>query len=306
MTKRFSVPKQLTRKSMPVVQCEGITRAGRQCSITSNSSMVDVASQKLACEPLRCGGRYCLFHACLFCVKPVALGDAITVFIDLETSGLSVLTDHIVEIGAIDAKGVVFSTVVNPLVTSNGPAVHGISDAELLEGPTFPEAFPRLVRFLESLAENAFSSDDESSSTELLEEPRLPHVRAVTPDIVLVAHNGMKFDFPFLLSQCYRSQIPLLIFAKLKYVDTLAIIRAIDGPLYGGCMKLQCMLTHLGNCSGGTMGLRAHRALDDAIVLKDVVDNIAHRVGVSRQHLLSVFAHELDVETSIAQLSASV
>ena len=121
-----------------------------------------------------------------------------------------------------------------------------------------------------------------------------------------MAHNGMKFDFPFLLSQCYRSRMPLGFFGKAKYVDTLAIVRAIDGPLYGGCMKLQCMLAHLGDCGEGTMGLRAHRALDDAIVLKDVVNIIANRVGVSRHTLLTAFAHELDVGASIAQLSASI
>ena len=64
-----------------------------------------------------------MFHACLFCVKPAVLGDAVIVFLDLETTGLSVLTDHIVEIGCVDAKGVVFTTVVNPLVMSSGPAV---------------------------------------------------------------------------------------------------------------------------------------------------------------------------------------
>ena len=78
-----------------------------------------------------------MFHACLFCVKLAALGDAMIVYLDLETTGLSVLTDHIVEIGCVDAKGVVFTTVVNPLVMSGGPAVYGISDAELMEGPTF-------------------------------------------------------------------------------------------------------------------------------------------------------------------------
>ena len=268
--------------------------------------MVDDASQKLVCEPLKRGARHCLFHACLFSIKPAALGDAVTVFIDLETTGLSVLSDHIVEIGAIDAEGVVFTTVVNPLVTSNGLAVHGISDAELLEGPTFPEAFRRLVYFLESLADNAFSTDSEDSSVELTQEPRLPHVREKSPDVLIVAHNGIKFDFPFLLSQCYRCRIPLDFFAKLKYVDTLNVVRAIDGQLYGGCMKLQCMLSQLGKNGEGNTNLRAHRALDDAILLKDVVNNIAHKIGVSTHTLLSVFSHELDLGTSVAQLSASI
>ena len=100
-------------------------------------------------------------------------------------------------------------------------------------------------------------------------------------------------------------RLPLDIFAKLKYVDTLSMVRAVDGQLYGGCMKLQCMLLHLGERGEGT-NWRAHRALDDAIVLRDVVNNIAHRLGVSTNCLLSVFSHELDLGASIAHLSSIV
>ena len=267
--------------------------------------MIDAASKKLVCEPLKRGGRYCLFHACLFCVTPVVLGDAIIVFLDLETTGLSVLTDHIVEIGSVDARGVVFSTVVKPLVMSSELGVHGISDAELLDGPTFDIVFPRFVCFLESLVDNAFSADEEDSSLELPEQSTLPHVKTESPEIVFVAHNGIKFDFPFLLSECYRARLPLDIFAKVKYVDTLSIVRAIDSQVYGGCMKLQCMLLHLGErCEGKS--LRAHRALDDAIVLKDVVNNIAHNLGVPMNSLLSGFSQELDLGASIAHLSSMV
>ena len=100
-------------------------------------------------------------------------------------------------------------------------------------------------------------------------------------------------------------RLPLDIFAKLKYVDTLSMVRAVDGQLYGGCMKLQCMLLHLGERGEGT-NWRAHRALDDAIVLRDVVNNIAHRLGVSTNSLLSVFSHELDLGASVAHLSSII
>ena len=219
---------------------------------------------------------------------------------------MSVLTDHIVEIGAVDAQGVVFTTIVNPLVTSSGPAVHGISDSELLEGPTLGDAFPRLVYFLESLADNALSLDEGDSSLELPGEPTLPHMKTEIPDIVVVAHNGIKFDFPFLLSECFRCNLALGFFAKLKYVDSLSIVRAMDARVYGGCMKLQCMLLHLHECGGGGASLRAHRALDDAIVLKDVVGNLAYRLGVPTHALLSNFSCELDLRASVAQLSSIV
>ena len=59
-------------------------------------------------------------------------------------------------------------------------------------------------------------------------------MKTESPEIVVVAHNGIKFDFPFLLSECYRARMPLDFFAKLKYVDTLSIVRADEGQLYGG------------------------------------------------------------------------
>ena len=71
-------------------------------------------------------------------------------------------------------------------------------------------------------------------------------------------------------------------------------------------MKLQCMLLHLSERGEGTTKLRAHRALDDAIVLKDVVNNIAQGLGVSTNSLLSVFSHELDLGASIAHLSSTI
>ena len=85
--------------------------------------------------------------------------------------------------------------------------------------------------------------------------------------------------------------MPLDFLAKLKYVDTLSIVRAVDGQLYGGCVKLQGMLLHPGE-RGEEKSLRTHRALDDAIVLKDVVSIIAHRLGVSTSSLLSLFFHD--------------
>ena len=69
-------------------------------------------------------------------------------------------------------------------------------------------------------------------------------LKETPPEIVIVAHNGMKFDFPFLCSKCYRNEIELERFVHWRFVDTLDIVRALDGEVYGGCVKLQC-LRHL-------------------------------------------------------------
>ena len=288
-------PLQMAKGRSSDVQCRGITRSGRRCSITSTSPMIDALTGKLVSESLRRGGCYCLYHAVFFCVTDASVSDAIVVFLDFETTGLSVLADHIVEIGVISHCGAVFSTVVRPPVMSMGPSVHGIADAELREGPAFPVAFYYLVRFLEHLSETAVS-DGESSADE---EAELPKLKGEMPDVLIVAHNGRKFDYAMLLSECYRCSLPLDSLARWKYVDTMDVARAVDTRMFG-CLKLQCML----HTAGSAACLRAHRALDDAIALRDVVSHIADTCGVSTLRLLSPFTHEFDIAGSVAQLSS--
>ena len=254
--------------------------------------MVDASSGKLVSEPLARGGSHCLYHAVYFCSRAIAVPDAVVVvFLDLETSGLSILTDNIVEIGVVDEYGATFSTVVCPPIVPAGPAVHGIEHSELQQGPAFACAFDRLARFLDTLAENAVS-DGESSADEVA---ALPSLKSEVPEVVVVAHNGMKFDFAMLLSECCRCSLPLHPLTRWRSVDTLVVAKAA-GML--GCVKLQCMLRATG-CAGE---LRAHRALDDAIALRGVVKYMADALGVSTPNLLRRFVCELDLPASAAQL----
>ena len=274
-------------------QCCGVTRSGKRCSITSTSPVVDALSGKLVSEPLTRGGSHCLYHAVYFCARAIAVPDAVVVFIDLETSGLSILTDNIVEIGVVDECGATFSTVVCPPTLPAGPTVHGIDESELQQGPTFACVFERLVWFLDNLAGSAVS-DGESSADELM---ALPSLKSELPDVVMVAHNGMRFDFAMLLSECCRCSLPMDSFTRWRYVDTLAVTKAVG---VFDCVKLQCML----RAAGCTAELRAHRALDDAIALRGVVKHIAESLGVSALKLLQQFTCELDLTASVAHLSA--
>ena len=279
--------------NMEFVQCTGTTRSGRRCSITSKSVMVDALSGRLVAEPLKRGGSFCIYHTVLFCVRKVKVNDAVIVYLDLETSGLSVISDHIVEIGAVADHGAVFSTVVRPPSMPSGPAVHGISNAELQVAPPFSTAFARLVRFIDCLAE-AVVSDDESSSDDA---SGLPCLKGELPHIVIAAHNGMKFDFAMLASECYRHASSPDALVRWKYVDTLEVAKAAR---MFDCVKLQCAL----QSSGCMEKLRAHRALDDAFALKAVVRHMAEAYGVSTLKLLAQFTYDFDVSASAAQLSA--
>ena len=280
-------------RCMAGLQCCGVTRSGRRCSITCTSPMVDALSGNLVAEPLKRGGSHCLYHAVYFCAREVVVQDTVVVFLDLETTGLSILTDNIVEIGVVDDHGATCSTVVCPPIVPAGPAVHGIEESEMQQGPTFARAFERLTRFIDNLAENAVS-DGESSADELM---ALPSLKSELPDVVLVAHNGMRFDFAMLLSECYRCSLPLELVTRWRYVDTLDVARAAG--LFD-CVKLQCMIRTAGCASE----LRAHRALDDAIALRGAVNYAAESLGVSTLKLMQQFACELDLTASVANLSS--
>jgi len=278
-------------------QCAGLTRAGRRCSITSTCKLTDAVTGRLAAAPLIRGGLYCAFHAQVLCTGPADIEDGVLVFLDLETTGLDIASADIVEIGVIAGdSGAVFSTVVRPEAPPpEGPTVHGIDNAELAEGPSFPEAFARMVAFLDFLVQSAVASDSESSSDEVAQ----PRIKDVPPRVILVGHNSFKFDFPMLLSQCKRCGMTLEVFTKWCYADTLGMCRCTDACLHVGCLKLQCWLRVVGD----EQPLRAHRALDDAVALRRVLNYVAGSLGVRPLPLVRPMAVELDPVATDAQLS---
>ena len=115
-------------------------------------------------------------------------------------------------------------------------------------------------------------------------------------DILIVAHNGMKFDFPFLLSEAVRAGIGPGVMANWVYVDTLDVLQATNCE----CRKLQCAFRAFGE----SPGLRAHRALDDCIALGSVVKSISASLGVTPWMLLRHFAVRLDEVSTRVGLSA--
>jgi len=94
---------------------------------------------------------------------------------------------HIVESGVLSEHGECFSTVCCPPVLAPGPHVHSIVNDELLAGPSFSDAFRRMVSFVDALLFNSVQSD--SSSEDELAPTRF---KDYPPEIVVVAHNGIK------------------------------------------------------------------------------------------------------------------
>ena len=280
-------------------QCQGVTKSGKQCSITAASQMRDFAG-RLVALPLCCGGSYCMLHAVFFSTLPAQPRDAIVVaYLDLETSSLDFLSGSIVEIAClICGTGGVFSTVVQPCrsLPEDPCAVHGISHDELRQGPSFATAFERMVRFLDYVSLSVPEETDTDS-----DDARSPS-RSMTQEVgvTLVAHNGRAFDFPFLASACLRSGVDVSPMSRWHYVDTLDLLRAADAT---GCNKLQCAFHRA--CAGPSC-LRAHRALDDCVALRHVVRHVSASFGVAPSELLRQFTFGLDAGPTVAQLSAMI
>ena len=123
-------------------RCRATTRKGTICAITSSSTLKDELGRDVA-EPLRRGGNHCTFHARPFCTIPAEFtGKAIVLLFDLETTGLDVPRDLVVEIAAYEAPsdpaalGASFATVVSGApYPGNERAAHGISMEEIARGP---------------------------------------------------------------------------------------------------------------------------------------------------------------------------
>ena len=276
-------------------RCCGKTKTGQRCSITSSSSMRDSLGRCVA-KPMRKGSPFCMLHTVLFCVEPAHVRDAIVCYMDLETDSLDCLCGRIVEIEGLVEDGSVFSAVVNPGLDAHPDqdSVHGIARDELLAGPCFAEAFRRFSEFLRYASLSAPDMDDDS-------EDDHQNATAIKPDmdVMIVDHNGIKFDFPFLCAEILRAGIaPDDNMTAWVYVDTLDVLRVTDHP--GECNKLQCAFR---SCSGPP-SLRAHRALDDCLALASVVQHISASLGVAPFTLLRQFAARMDENATCAQLTA--
>ena len=287
--------------------CCGVTRAGRPCSLTSNSTLIDDRGRSVA-SPLRRGGQHCLFHARPFCSRPVArrLGSVMILLIDLETSGVDAVNDRIVELSAVqalsDGPGARFSTVVRidaDILSTPGAReaakVHGIPDDEITASPRFPECWLRFVTFVDALLNDAVQDCGDSSDEEPAFLPRPPDEQ---PILLLAAHNGFAFDFTVLLCECYRHHIDLTVFERWVYCDSLHVFRAALREA-APCLKLQCLARRM--CEPG--GLQAHRGLDDCVALLGVLRSVAAQLGIAVESLLSMFAEEVALCDSFAQVS---
>ena len=280
--------------------------------MTPGSSMVDAAGRSVA-APLRKGSSFCLFHAVPFSTKPVRpTGPVVVIYLDLETTGVDVSRDRVVEIAATQGfdsahmPGASYAEVAyvpeEILGTPGAQAaarVHGIPDSEIAQGAAFPVSWARFLDFTEAVLNNAIHEGSDSSEDD---EPPLPRPLDDPTSLLVAAHNGHRFDFAVLLFECHRHQLPMTPFRRWFFVDTLHVLESANAELGGACLKLQCLASAVIDAGE----LRAHRALDDCIALRQVVHSVASRLDCSVTDLLRPFSVQWDEQASTAQVAALI
>jgi len=134
-------------------------------------------------------------------------------FIDLETTGLSVSADRIVEISVLKinpgGKEEWMTTRINPEmpIPPAASAIHGISNEDVALAPTFREIARTLVAFLEGCD--------------------------------LAGYNAIKFDLPVLAEEFLRVNIDFS-FRKRKYVDVQVIYHKKEQRTLSAAYQFYC------------------------------------------------------------------
>ena len=135
------------------------------------------------------------------------------VFIDLETTGINVSSDRIVEISALkinpNGKEQWMTTLVNPEmpIPAKVTAIHGISDSDVAGAPTFREIAKNVASFLEGCD--------------------------------LAGYNAMKFDIPVLAEEFLRTNVDFN-FRKRKYVDVQIIFYKKEQRTLAAAYRFYC------------------------------------------------------------------
>jgi len=135
------------------------------------------------------------------------------VFIDLETTGINVSADRIVEISAlkVNPNGIEqwLTTLVNPgiPIPPKVTAIHGISDSDVAEAPSFREIAKTLTSFLEGCD--------------------------------LAGFNAMKFDIPVLAEEFLRANVDFN-FRKRKYIDVQVIFHKKEQRTLEAAFRFYC------------------------------------------------------------------
>jgi DNA polymerase-3 subunit epsilon len=135
------------------------------------------------------------------------------VFFDLETTGINVASDRIVEISIlkvhVDGHEESLTYRVNPEmpIPPQSTAIHGISDEDVKDSPTFKELAKTLARFMEKCD--------------------------------IGGYNSIKFDIPLLAEEFLRADVDID-FKKRKFIDVQNIFHKMEKRTLEAAYKFYC------------------------------------------------------------------
>jgi DNA polymerase III subunit epsilon len=134
-------------------------------------------------------------------------------FVDLETTGINITTDRIVEISVLkispEGNEEWLTSRINPEmpIPPKSTAIHGISDADVADSPRFRDIAKNLASFLEG-------SD-------------------------LSGYNALKFDIPVLAEEFLRVNVDFN-FKKRRYVDVQVIFHKKEQRTLAAAYQFYC------------------------------------------------------------------
>ena len=168
---------------------------------------------------------------------------------DLETTGLDILTDRIVEIAVYDPlRKRSFTTLINPQmpIPPRVSQIHGLTDESVKDAPLWNDVGLRFIKFL---------AEDKPFE-----------------EIFLLSHNGRKCDEPLLLRQLREIEQTLPFSVHLiDSIPLLRFARQYQHHLTLSSFRLSALLEELEITSDGTL----HRAFADAKGLWDVMCHLS-------------------------------
>ncbi len=135
------------------------------------------------------------------------------VFLDLETTGINVASDRIIEICLVKVspggKTEIKTERVNPTIpiSAQAFAIHGISNEDLMDKPTFPQLAQSLAQFI--------GNGD------------------------LSGYNAIKFDIPLLVEEFLRAEVDFELKGR-KIVDVQNIFHKMEPRNLSAAFKFYC------------------------------------------------------------------
>ena len=176
---------------------------------------------------------------------------------DLETTGLSVLYNTIIEIGCVEVN--------------NGRVVKFGSKSGFTRLFSGGHSSMYLVRKVHHIKDSDRSSEKYSTFKQSAEK-----ISEYLSNSILVTHNGNSFDIPMIQQKLTEAGFPLHDF---KSIDTLQLVRKMrkkesgeeDEKRQHGRNTLENLCREFGLVYGGNEGRNAHRGLEDAEACLDLL-----------------------------------